>query len=330
MEQVRLVSPVDFSMTSLPGRSEFRARLVRAGQIKRADGTAGHIVIPEIALATAVSSNLFDGLAVFTDHPGPFENAQVKHLVGVTYDSYFDSSCVMATIRFYDDEEQGANRSLAQTVAGVLRMIFDDVANDIPTPDVGISIVFWPDWDTGCEGPRILKGFKKIDSADIVFSPAADGRILEALSTYSTSLIDTAYNAVVKEVLMTEHNTSPSAAEELQAPAAETHESPLVEEINDWAAAAQAVAVPAILAGSGLPEASRMRLLRSEWRSPEELSQAVEAEQDYLAELTQDQVIQMPGSHPRGAGLVSMRTSLDRIGAAAEAFSIPKGSCSPM
>lgn len=317
IEPYLLESQLDFISTTEQGRSEFHARLVKSGRITRADGAPGPIVIPASSLSVAAANNLFEGLAVFADHPSYFENAQVKHLVGVTYNSYFDpdSESINATIRFYDDEEAGADVGLARTIAGILRMMLDDLSNEIPSPDVGISLVFWPTWEEGNGRPRVLKEFKKIDSADIVFSPAADGRILEALSTY----------ALEKEVPMTEQQSAsfapPSAAEELQAEVVVTESSnPPIEDINEWAQAAQAAAVPAILAGSGLPEASRMRLMRSEYGSPEILSQAVEAERAYLAELAQDHVIQMPGSHPRGAGQISMRTSLDRLSVAAEAL----------
>lgn len=313
-DPVRLESPLELRITSEQGRSEFHARLVKAGRITRADGAPGPITIPAAALSAGASANLFEGLAVFADHPAWFENAQVKHLVGVTYNSYFDfdSESIRATIRFYDDEEAGADIGLARTIAGILRMMLDDVAEEIPAPDVGISLVFWPVWEEGSDRPRVLREFKKIDSADIVFSPAADGRILEALSTLS---------ALEKEVPMTEQTPSQPATDELQAQVADVDPiEPPADVVNEWAHAAQAAAVPAVLAGSGLPEASRMRLMRSEWRSPEELNQAIESERNYLAELTQDQVVQMPGSHPRGAGQLSMQTSLDRISMAAEAL----------
>ena len=370
MEPVRLESKIDLSTTSEQSRSEFHARLVRAGRITRADGEPGPFTIPPETLSSATINNLFEGLAVFADHPSFFENAQVKHLVGVTYDSYWnvDAESVNATIRFYDDEEAGADIGLARTIAGALRMMLDDVDEGIPAPDVGISIVFWPVWEESDSFPKVLKAFKKIDSADIVFSPAADGRILEALSSYMEKDLENApqkkdsnktnafsrkvgastpveelsdvfspkvgvsftseapTDALEKEVPMTEQIES-NSTEELQAQAVEIDVSvdevygrPPVDEVNEWAAAAQAAAVPAILAGSGLPEASKMRLARTEWLSPGDLSQAVEAERDYLAELTQDSVIQMPGSHPRGAGQVAMRTSLDRIQTAAEAL----------
>jgi len=317
MEPVRLVFPIDLYTTSEQGRSEFHARLVRAGRIKRADGAPGPIEIPAPTLFAAARDNLFEGLAVFADHPSFLENAQVKHLVGVTYDSYFDpdTASVLATIRFYDDEEAGADVGLARTIAGILKMMLDDFNNEIPIPNVGVSIVFWPEWEEGRSDPRIVKELKKIDSADIVFSPAADGRILEALSTY----------ALAKEVLMTEQtqnveSTTPLAPEELRTPVVGNPENPVVDLVNDWAAAAQAAAVPAILAGSGLPEAARMRIVRSDCRSPEELRQAIADEREYLASLAQDSVIQLPGSHPRGAGQLSMRTSLDRISAVADAL----------
>jgi hypothetical protein len=313
MDPIRLESTVDLISNS-SGRASFQARIVRAGRITAADGSPGSIFIPSVALTAAAADEKFEGLAVFADHPGLFESAQVKHLVGVTHDSYYDvySKSIFATIRFYDDQESDADVGLANTIAGILRMMLDDVAAGLPSPDVGLSIVFWPEWEEGSADPRVIRRFRKIDSADIVFSPAADGRILEALSAY----------ALEREVPMSEQTESISRTEVVQPPGIENHLCPPEPEIqvDEWAKAAQATAVPAILAGSGLPEVSKIRLMQSQWRSPADLNKAIEDEQEYLASLVQENIVQMPGGHPRGAGQISMRTSLDRLRLAAEAM----------
>jgi len=132
-------------------------------------------------------------------------------------------------------------------------------------------------------------------------------------------------------------STAHLVPDEQHYPADEIAESPAGNSASSmfeaWSAAVRAAAVPAILSNSDLPEISQTRLKRHAWASPEELSQAVEAEREYLAELTQDHVIQMPGSHPRGAGQASMRTSLDRISVAAEAMFAgerPEGDVQPL
>ena len=131
------------------GRTEFRARLVRAGRIRNADNSPGRFTIPSHVLAGAADGGLFDGLAVFADHPGFFESPSVKALIGVTYDSYYNagSDGVEATIRFYTDEQKhGQDGKLATTITETLHMVLKDAEEGIQAPDIGMSIVFWPIW----------------------------------------------------------------------------------------------------------------------------------------------------------------------------------------
>jgi hypothetical protein len=140
-------------------RREFNGRIIRAGRITRADGEPGPFTIPATVIRNAVEAGMFNGLAIFADHPGFFQAP-----------------------RFYTSDEEQADGRLADILVDTLDVIISDRQEGIPAPDLGISLTFWPVWEQGDDRPRILQAFKKIDSADLVFSPAADGRILEALS----------------------------------------------------------------------------------------------------------------------------------------------------
>lgn len=303
------------------GRREFRARLVRAGRITRADGSPGPITIPPETLSEASTAGMFNSLAVFADHPGFFEGPKVKHLIGVTRNASFNEGTqgVDATIRFYTatDGDGQANTTLANTLVEMLDAIIEDEADGIPPPNIGISLVFWPVWAEGDNNPRILEGFRKIDSADLVFSPAADGRILEALSAYSQTgsteggsmstrnVVDDVTPAMSTELPdeTTEAGlTSQPAPGERQMPLPLAQPAPEASGPEAWIEAARQAAIPGILAGSGLPQVSQNRLSRMHWSTPEELQEAIEEERQYLATLQEMNVVQVGGSHPRGAG----------------------------
>ncbi|MFN2188682.1 MAG: hypothetical protein ACK2T3_07950, partial [Candidatus Promineifilaceae bacterium] len=262
-------------------------------------------------------------------------------LLGVCHSSYYENGGVMATIRFYDDDKDGDEPALARSMAGLLRMMLDDEANGINPPDIGISIVFWPEWDENHAESWAVKRFRKIESADIVFSPAADGRILEALSTWKSAdlPINTHFSKEAdmpkQSMKNNDRELTPSAGIVAESSGAEAlPEEPRASSMLEaWALAVQKAAVPPILACSGLPEASQARLKARQWQSPMELQQEIDREREYIASLGQNQVIEMPGSHPRGAGRLSMRTSLDRLNAAAEALFAggkPEGDIQPL
>ncbi|MGH2538451.1 MAG: hypothetical protein ACRDHL_13750, partial [Candidatus Promineifilaceae bacterium] len=177
------------------GRREFRARLVQAGPIRTADGRPGDVIIPAGAIAQAVAEGLFDGLAVFLDHGDGPGAPRLRHLVAVTHSARFApvEGAAEATLRFYDRpaEANGACPSgeerLATAVADTLEMILADRDRGLAPPDIGISLVFWPEWAPAAPpaGGRVLRAFGRIESADLVFSPAAGGRILALLSTHN-------------------------------------------------------------------------------------------------------------------------------------------------
>ncbi|MFN2222018.1 MAG: hypothetical protein ACK2UH_05670 [Candidatus Promineifilaceae bacterium] len=327
---VRLsTGPITFNASR--GRSEFRARLVKAGRIRNADNSPGSFIIPRETLVGAADGGLFDGLAVFADHPGVFQSPSVKALIGVTYDSFYNAATdgVEATIRFYADESKhGADGRLASTIVDTLRMMLRDRQDGIEPPDIGLSIVFWPEWEETQPGEvKTLRNFRKIDSADIVFGPAADGRILEALSTYRlieggipmSEPRNNHHPAVEDTIDSRESQLAGASRVGTQSPAgygqpAAGNQQP-ASLADAWTGAMQQSAVPVILSNSGLPAISQDKLRRQTWDSPEHLQQAIREEREYLSRLAEQNVIGLYGGPPRspGAGNITMQTGMAQI-----------------
>lgn len=80
---------------------------------------------------------------------------------------------------------------------------------------------------------------------------------------------------------------------------------------RDWLTAQAAAATQAILAASGLPKPARDRLAAQQWAHPDDLSDAIEGEKEYIAQLSAQQTIHMP--KPLGGGRIDMRTGLDEM-----------------
>jgi hypothetical protein len=306
-------------------RAEFKARLIKAGRILRADGRPGNIVIPAESLTNALDRGLFKGLAVFADHPGFFETPSVKALIGVTHSPTYnpETDSIDAVLKFYTNAGNEDGR-LANVIVDTLHMMLKDQSIGIPTPDIGISLVFWPVWRSSQPGDkmRILDAFHKIDSADVVFGPAADGRIIEALSIYGRS--SQGGNPTMSEPTPTYTTAVDPEPEETTAPVEESTDltppqgatpSEAVDSLNAWQDAAGQEAARAIIQHAQLPQISRDRLNAQFWSNPEQLYQALKEEREYLAALTQQNVIQMYGGPPRdgNANAIRMTTGLDQI-----------------
>jgi hypothetical protein len=314
------------------GRREFLARLVRAGRIRLANDEPGPFVIEAAAVEAAVQEGQFDGLAVFLDHPAFLEGPQVRHLIGVTHSSAYNagSQAAEATIRFYDggsSSHSGGNggNGYADLAVRLLDAIMADRAAGLPLPDVGISLVFWPVWEDGGAVPRRLRAFKKIESADLVFSPAADGRILEALSSYG--LVTGGKSAMtepIRTAVARGHNPTGSPAQQTERPVAggptsgQGDDHPLVAQdaagqLAAWGDAAAREGARGIILASNVPEPARRRLLAREYDSPEAVYSAVEQERQYLAEVSQGSVVALTGGPPRGGRVSQVRTGLDHF-----------------
>ena len=152
------------------GRTEiaFEARLVAAGAVRTRLNGRGETVISAAAIETAVQQGQFEGLACFVDHAagGP----SLRDLIGVWHDVRYDAAtrAAVGTFSAYDNAE-------TRPVLARLERLLADAAVGRPVPDVGVSLVFYPEW---AGRGRLVAGFRQIESADLVFFPAADGRLL--------------------------------------------------------------------------------------------------------------------------------------------------------
>lgn len=279
---VTLSEPLTLAATNKP--REYYGRIIKAGRIRNAINEPGHFVVEPEALETAVANSMFNGLACFVDHSHWSTNS-LKNLFGswhtITYNPH--EKAVYGTLRYYESD---ATRPIAE----LFDQILADAQEGLPIPDVGVSIVFYPIWTDADNGPKLLTGFKKIESADLVFTPAADGRIVEALS------------ALQKENPMTEET-----AVTLQPAAATPDPAP-------WLAKLTNVTVTATLRHSDLPRPTQERLSAQNYNSPEELDAAIAQARTELAALAEAGIIQLPGNAPRNDGRITgMVEPMERI-----------------
>lgn len=282
-----LRTPILLSALTGGGGRHYFARLVKAGAVLRADRSPSEITIAPEALQAAAQRGLFDHRAVFIDHAGWLDNPSLEKLAGKTERAQYDpaTQSVVGLIAFND------------TPSGRLAcQIIDQLLADESPADIGLSIVFYPVWGAGDQRNQIT-GIRHVESVDLVFQPAADGRILAALSSANSQPLTPG------ETTMPTPNNQPA------------------ENLNDqWSAAVAQTAAQQIIAASGLPEPAKARLSRQRWNSPQELQATIEAERSYLAELSANSVISIGGSAPRSAHISNMRSGLERVELALEAM----------
>jgi len=157
---------------------QFKVSLISVGFLRAMGGNQSNRYVPDYTLKDAVEDGLFNSLAVFVDHAGWFEYPAVNNLVARTADSSWDEElqAVVATVEFYE-------RPLADAMVN----IFDSMLDDDDAPDIRFSLVFWGAYGERekVDDPLVLDSITHVESADIVFEPAADGaRVLEALSVH--------------------------------------------------------------------------------------------------------------------------------------------------
>lgn len=293
------------------GPRRYRCRFVRAGRVRAAGNRPGKLEITPQALETAWHKGLFEGKAVFIDHAGFFEYPSLHNLVGVTVQTTYNA--------------------LEQSVEGLIELFQNRAAQEITPllqtrphgPDVGLSIVFWPQVQASADGEtQQVVAIDHVESVDLVFEPAADGRVLEALAAFACAVKDSTLdpdggNTMSEEnqEVRQENGLGPESQPEADLTAA-----PERKQAGEWLAAMGQAAALTMIAQSGLPQPSRKRLEAQRFSNPQEVTAAIECERQYLAELQQDQVIQMGGPAPRSPQVSGLRTGVDQIGEALESL----------
>jgi hypothetical protein len=279
-------------------KNVYRCRFVRAGRIRAQGGQDSDIEITAEALRQAVSLGMFDGKAVFVDHARFFEYPSVRNLVGRTHNATWTETqeAVEGEILLYASGSWAAN------------LIHELLEDGVGAPDIGLSMVFWPRWKPvdNLNEVRVINGINHVESVDIVFEPAADGRILQALSTFNDHFSK-------GDTKMPEEITTNLA----QAGQAQDTEDELAQ---IWLPALAKAASGAMIAASGLPQASREKLLDRTFQSPNDVEKAIEEERSYLAKLSEAKVIDFNGMAPRGSHIQVGMDGIERVKLALEAL----------
>jgi len=175
-------------LTAAAHPRQYLATFIQAGAVKARDGSFTSWHISPAALKGAVQAHLLDARAVFVDHPeeGFFSDGypSLRNLVGVTAGSHWNelNQSIDGVIRLYDHSE-------GQWTAGLLDQLVADQAAGQPTPDVGLSIVFFGTHvseTVNGKPQRTTVAINHVESCDLVFGPAANGRVRQALSRHHT------------------------------------------------------------------------------------------------------------------------------------------------
>ncbi len=300
------VTPERFTVSGLTlastGRKrQYSARFVRAGRVRAAGNRASNIEVTENALISAFNKGLFDGKAVFIDHAGWFEHPSVRNLAGVTSESTWDpvDKAITGTISLYSQ------------AAPIAQLLDEILADHQEAPDVGLSIVFWPVWQQA-EGEKLKKiiDIRHVESVDIVFEPAADGRILEALSAAAQAITNPhdVKHRTGGNIMPEQLNTENQSAASQQPPAGDPNAL-----VNEWLTTMATASAGVMIANSGLPAATRERLNQRIFSTPEEVQSAIEQERAYLAALQENSVIQIGGTPPRSPQISGGMTGFEEI-----------------
>lgn len=315
-------------------RKEFQCRFVKAGRVRAVGDNPSNIEILPGALAHAWAEGLFENRAVFVDHAGAFEYPSLRNLVGVTFGAQYQEldGTVEGVVRLYDTPE-------ALAFGELVEQWLEDRQSGNATPDIGLSLVFYPLWDTAQQTPqgglRRISGIRHIESVDFVFEPATDARVMKALSscqaTGSTDRLDRV--SVFTEACLSlgvrlvcnpieDRNFAHMRKEtnRMNDNVLNQESSASQPETGNWQNAYSRIMVGAMLTQSGLPQASRERLAIQEYATPEEVMAAIQTEQAYLAKLAEEQVVQIGNLPPRSPHISLGRTGLEQVQLALEAL----------
>lgn len=305
----------------------YLCRFVRAGRIQTAAGKQADIEITAQALENAVAQGLFEGRAVFVDHAGFFDYPSLRDLVGVSSNavSIDQGQEVNGQIRLYETPQ-------AQPIIDLLEEFLHDRQAGYAVPDIGLSLVFFPIWEETQKGAglRRVVGIQQIESIDLVFQPAADGRLLQSLSQETDFISSEGVKRMSQDEGKFTQPTLPADKELLEvgekeenaanSDTTETAQGSLKGLAQTWSQALSESAAAFMIANSGLPQAARDKLAAQPYQTPAQVVNAIEAERKYLASLTNEQVVQIGGTPPRSPSISLGLSGLEQIGLALEAL----------
>ena len=296
----------------------YRARLIAAGPVRTRLNQAGEMVIGAGAIRAAITAGQFEGLACFVDHAQG--QPSLRNLLGVWHDVVWDGrlQAAVGTLTAYENSETGP-------VLARLERLLQDARAGQPLPDVGISLVFYPAW---AAGGRLLDGFRSIESADIVFFPAANGRFLSRLAPPPAAretqqrkgarcMMSERMRLVAADDEAAEEEWGPGGAGHLPAEAGNANGAAgATNRAEEWLAQIAASGARAIIAAADLPEPVARRLAAGSYADSTAVHRAVAEARAELQALDAAEVVQLG---PRPAQ-VSVRDPLERLQAHVDWF----------
>jgi hypothetical protein len=297
-------------------RRVYKCRFVKAGRVRAAGNRPSNLEIMTEALSTACEQGMFDNKAVFIDHAGWFENPSIRDLAGVTAEAVWNpgDQSVDGKIKFYQESDW------------LTRLIDEMLEEGEKSPDIGLSIVFWPEFEESKNenDPRKIVGIRHVESVDLVFEPAADGRLLEALSTRGKIVGDCIASLRAQDARKDMNKSEENQSVYLQYKETEEMEEEFVKvespEIEKWVHAVGEQSARAMIGNSDLPAASKERLSEMAFKTPDEVKGAIEAEHNYLAKLAEASVVKVGGIAPRSPHISMGLTGFEQVEKAVDAL----------
>lgn len=278
-----------------------RIRIMRAGRSNPMRGFPQGIDIPADVLQAAAAEGLIEGAPIFFRHISRSFDRDVRDMAATIHGGNFDGEALVADYRPTTNAAGQEFRSLAQDLQ-------ERRAEGLPEPDVGLSFDAFFTLDRKQSPPRAT-AVVDVLSVDVVFRPAADGRILAQEVT------------MPEEVQTHEEQEEPtSAAERPDQPSTNGQERALATQAtaDDWIQSLAQQTVQARLQAANLPQRVRTRLAAATYQNPEELEAAIADAREELAELASEGVIQIGPTPPRGRTIHGMTTGLDQLQAATD------------
>lgn len=282
-------------------RVTMRGTLCAAGSIRNAVNKETRMRVQWEVLKAAFEQGLFNNLACFLDHEGPYnDNVRMGRIVGVWGEPVLNEALqrVEATLYFYANQ-------VGQEAYTTLQNMAEDADAGRPVPDVGVSIDFFGKFEA-VEDDYALTQIAHIRSADLVFMPAlADSRIHGAFSATYQLLEDEIMPQATAPTVAHEDEPVEGVLEitlEAQPEAVQFD----VEQANSALQRLEAAErrllqreIQHAIVSSGLPQPVITTLRQRTFASVESAEQAISDAQAIWAAAVEDGVVQMGGGTGR-------------------------------